>query len=39
MLGFSFDFGYINFRISCSEPALDRLCSLFDVVLDMVMPL
>jgi len=39
MLGFSFDFGYINFRISLSESAVVKLWLSVGVVLDMVMPL
>jgi len=39
MLGFSFDFGYINFRISCSKSAVAKLWLSVGVVLDMVMPL
>jgi len=39
MLGASFDFGYINLRISCSESAVFKLCSLVDVILDIVVPL
>ena len=39
MLGFFFDFGYINVKISFSESAVVKLWLSVGVVLDMVMPL